>query len=157
MIGERWKIGKNWRRLFAEFVVVAIGVMVALAVDNWNEDRKERILEGEYLAGIIADLDASAVSLERTRDAAEVNQGALRFLMISPGCAPCSTRCRPNDTTRSCLVSPPAFSVDNTSGFDEERIGKIVFAIQVMCCKLETCCFTHAFDLRACVFPGKFG
>lgn len=82
MIREHWKIGENWRRLLAELIVVAVGVMVALAVDNWNEVRKERIVEREYLAGIAADLESSAVWLERTREAALRNQAALRRLIF---------------------------------------------------------------------------
>jgi len=89
MIREKWKIGENWRRLLAELIVVAVGVMVALAVDNWNETRKEHIIEREYLAGIVADLETSADSLEKTRAAAIQNQAALwQLIAVSQGGSP---------------------------------------------------------------------
>lgn len=62
MLRGRWKLIDNWRRLLAELVIVAVavGVGVALAVDNWNEVRKERVAERDYLRGIAADLEDSA-------------------------------------------------------------------------------------------------
>jgi hypothetical protein len=63
LITSRWKIKENWRRLLAELVIVAVGVGVALAVDNWNETRKELAAEREYLLGIAADLQAMLVEM----------------------------------------------------------------------------------------------
>ena len=89
MITTRWKIKENWRRLLAELVIVAVGVGVALAVDNWNETRKELVAERDYLRGIAADLKASAKSLERTRKAAIENRAALEQLIaIAKGSSP---------------------------------------------------------------------
>jgi hypothetical protein len=76
-----WKIQQHWRRLFVEFVVIAIGVMAALAVDNWNDERKERMAEQEYLAGIAIDLQSTAEGLAATRAAANENQEALLLLI----------------------------------------------------------------------------
>ena len=81
MIPQTWKIRQHWRRLLAEFVVIAIGVMAALAVDNWNDDRKDRIAEREYLDGIAADLQSTAEGLADTREAAADNQEALYLLI----------------------------------------------------------------------------
>lgn len=89
MITSRWKIKENWRQLLTELVIVAVGVGVALAVDNWNERRKEHITEHEYLQGITADLQASAQSLESTRNAAIENRAALEQLIaIANGSSP---------------------------------------------------------------------
>ena len=89
MITSRWKIKENWRRLLAELVTVAVGVGVALAVDNWNETRKEHAAERDYLRGIAADLEASARGLERSRSAAIRNRAALEQLIaIANGAAP---------------------------------------------------------------------
>lgn len=89
MITTRWKIKENWRRLLAELVIVAVGVGVALAVDNWNETRKELVAEHEYLLGIAADLKASEQSLESTRNAAIENRAALEQLIaIANGSSP---------------------------------------------------------------------
>lgn len=89
MISTRWKVKEDWRRLLAELVIIAVGVGVALTVDNWNEARKELIAEREYLRGIGADLEESAIGLEQTRDAAVRNRAALeRLIGIANGAPP---------------------------------------------------------------------
>lgn len=58
---REWPLG---RRLAAEFVVIVVGVLVALAVDAAREARAERMLEAGYLHQLAADLSATAVELE---------------------------------------------------------------------------------------------
>ena len=43
-------LGEATPRLIAEFLVIVIGVLVALGADQWAEDREARVLEAEYLA-----------------------------------------------------------------------------------------------------------
>ena len=88
MIGTRWKVTENWRRLLAEFVVITVGVGLALAVQNWNEHRKERIAERQYLLSIAADLEESAEGLHRSRDTAIQNRAALERLIAVAGGEP---------------------------------------------------------------------
>ena len=93
MIPARWKVSDNWRRLLAELVVIAVGVGIALAVDNWNETRKERIAEREYLNGIATDLEASARSLQQTLASARENRAAIeRLIAIAEGAPPGDAR-----------------------------------------------------------------
>jgi hypothetical protein len=42
--------------LASEFVVIVLGVLVALAVDQWNEARTQRELRSHFIEGLIADL-----------------------------------------------------------------------------------------------------
>jgi hypothetical protein len=89
MILQTWKIRQHWGRLLAEFVVIAIGVMAALAVDNWNDERKDRAAEKEYLNGIATDLRSTAEGLITAREAAAENQEALLLLIsIARGGSP---------------------------------------------------------------------
>ena len=44
------------RRLAAEFVVIVFGVLVALAVDQWQDERNDRMLEAQYASRLISDL-----------------------------------------------------------------------------------------------------
>ncbi len=46
----------NWRRGFAEVALIFIGITLALFFDNWNEARKDRILEAQLFAALRADL-----------------------------------------------------------------------------------------------------
>lgn len=102
MINTRWRVSENWRRLLAELVIIAVGVGLALAVDNWNEGRKERIAEREYLRGIAADLEESVIRLERARDAAMVNRDALERLLGVANGAPTPP---PEDLARDLVLA----------------------------------------------------
>ena len=42
-------------RLAAEFFVIVVGVLVALGVDSWANDRADRVLEREYLQRLLDD------------------------------------------------------------------------------------------------------
>lgn len=46
----------NWRRGIAEVALIFIGITLALLFDNWNEARKDRILEEQLFAALRADL-----------------------------------------------------------------------------------------------------
>lgn len=46
----------NWSRGLAEVSLIFIGITLALLFDNWNEARKDRILEGQLFAALRADL-----------------------------------------------------------------------------------------------------
>lgn len=108
MITNRWKIRENWRGLLAELVIIAVGVGVALAVDNWNETRKELVAEREYLLGIAADLKASAQSLASTRNAATGNRAALeRLIAIANGSSPPPDRELAVDLVRATYLDLP--------------------------------------------------
>ena len=54
------------RRLLAEFVVVTMGVLTALAADNWNDGRKERALGQSFRASIALDMEQNVREVERT-------------------------------------------------------------------------------------------
>ena len=52
------KTGKYFKYAIGEIILVVIGILIALSINNWNEDRKNRILEKYYLERIIEDLEA---------------------------------------------------------------------------------------------------
>lgn len=49
-------------RLAAEMVVIVLGVLVALGVDQWNDGRKERVLEANYLEALSRDVRGDSVA-----------------------------------------------------------------------------------------------
>ncbi|MEQ8959415.1 MAG: hypothetical protein RLP02_16095 [Coleofasciculus sp. C2-GNP5-27] len=55
----------NYRHLSAEFLIVFVGVAVALAADSWREDLQERGLENAYLSRIENDLEIGLGIIER--------------------------------------------------------------------------------------------
>jgi len=56
----------NWRFLLGEFVVIVVGVLMALWVDELREARYNAALETEYLASFVTDLDADLAQFDQT-------------------------------------------------------------------------------------------
>jgi hypothetical protein len=59
--GDSRSPGKAWRYIkyaIGEIVLVVIGILIALQINNWNETRKERIEEREILADLQSDIRA---------------------------------------------------------------------------------------------------
>jgi len=50
--------GKYLKYAVGEIVLVVIGILIALSINNWNEQRKDRINERELYSRIITDLQA---------------------------------------------------------------------------------------------------
>ena len=53
---EKNKTGKYLKYAIGEIVLVVIGILIALQINNWNEQRKTRINEKELYSRIIMDL-----------------------------------------------------------------------------------------------------
>ena len=56
----------NWRLLLGEFVVIVVGVLMALWVDQLREARANAELEVEYLESLVTDLDADLAQFDST-------------------------------------------------------------------------------------------
>jgi len=54
----------NWRLLLGEFVVIVVGVLIALWVDQLREARVNQELEVEYLESLVTDLDADLAQFD---------------------------------------------------------------------------------------------
>ena len=53
---QRIRAGKYLKYAIGEIVLVVIGILIALSINNWNENRKERLLEHGILKGLQFDL-----------------------------------------------------------------------------------------------------
>ncbi|TXG34562.1 DUF6090 family protein [Seonamhaeicola maritimus] len=51
------KTGKYLKYAIGEIILVVIGILLALQINNWNEARKNRVLEKEYLIRLLEDLE----------------------------------------------------------------------------------------------------
>jgi hypothetical protein len=56
----------NWRLLLGEFVVIVVGVLMALWVDELREARYNAALEIEYLESFVTDLEADLAQFDDT-------------------------------------------------------------------------------------------
>ena len=54
---------KYMRYAIGEVVLVVIGILIALQINNSNEERKERVLEKEYLESLLIDLNRDRMQL----------------------------------------------------------------------------------------------
>lgn len=71
------KLNLDWRYAFGELTIVTVGVLIALAVDEWNSDRLAGIEEAIYVARLISDIDRDIEDLEYQIDAVTQKQESL--------------------------------------------------------------------------------
>ena len=70
---EKNKTGKYLKYAIGEIVLVVIGILIALQINNWNEQRKERIQEKIFLKRFEVELNSNleniltAISLNKSR------------------------------------------------------------------------------------------
>ena len=75
------KLHLNWRYAIGEFSIVLIGVLAAFAVDNWNNDRKDRLLEVDYVVALLDDLRKDDQSILSAMESAETFSNRGRTLL----------------------------------------------------------------------------
>jgi len=56
--------GKYFKYAIGEIILVVIGILIALQINNWNEFRKERVVESNILKEILINLDSDLKSLD---------------------------------------------------------------------------------------------
>ncbi|WP_460218001.1 DUF6090 family protein [Psychroserpens sp. MEBiC05023] len=60
------KTGKYFKYAIGEIILVVIGILIALQINNWNENRKERIIELSYLKRLTVDLEENKTLWKET-------------------------------------------------------------------------------------------
>ena len=73
--------GQSWLTLVLELVVVVVGIFLGLQVDSWNEARKDRVLEQQYVASLKADFQADIEELDEAIALAEYRAQLGRLLI----------------------------------------------------------------------------
>jgi len=61
---EKNKIGKYLKYAIGEIVLVVVGILIALGINNWNEDRKTIIKEKSYIRSIYHDIKDDIKNIE---------------------------------------------------------------------------------------------
>ena len=62
---NRGKTSKYFKYAIGEIILVVIGILIALQINNWNEERKNKILEYTYLENIKTDLSLNITELQQ--------------------------------------------------------------------------------------------
>ncbi len=69
-----------------EIILVVIGILIALQINNWNEFRKERKREKMYLEALQKDLQESQSELKRVIDKKDlVTSASLKLIEYQQG------------------------------------------------------------------------
>lgn len=55
---------QQWIAVALDFVIVVAGILIAFQITEWNESRRERVRELNYLVRIAAELDRSIVDIQ---------------------------------------------------------------------------------------------
>lgn len=69
----------NWEKYAFEFLSIFIAVIAAFALDNWNENRKERIAESKILEEIYDGLEKDIVDLKLNIKGHEMGIHAVKY------------------------------------------------------------------------------
>jgi len=62
---EQNKMGKYFKYAIGEIILVVIGILIALQINNWNEDSKDKIYEQKMLIEIKAALEGDIAHFKR--------------------------------------------------------------------------------------------
>ena len=80
------KLKLDWSYAVGELLIVIAGVLIALAIDQWNDDRLERLEEINAITGILADLEGDLRSANRMLEyIAEKENSLLRVREVLAG------------------------------------------------------------------------
>ncbi len=73
---------QSWLTLVLELVVVVVGIFLGLQVDSWNDARKDRVLEHQYVVSLKTDFQADIEELDEAIALAK-SRAQLGRLLIS--------------------------------------------------------------------------
>ena len=88
---ETGKTSKYFKYAIGEIILVVIGILIALQINNWNENRKSAILERKTLRSLKTDLESALPQLnfkikqnQRSRRSDSVLLDAIHYKKVLP-------------------------------------------------------------------------
>jgi len=136
MLWRKFKL--DWKYAVGELFIVVAGVLLALAIDQWNERRLEQLEAGDILQHLLLDLQADLDDIERMVQMVEdKEQSLLRLKFVFDSGQPPQdaglflldlvvganfgwNQARPNDTTYREALSSGKFGLIRDSGLRSE-------------------------------------
>ncbi|KPM32941.1 Beta-lactamase [Croceitalea dokdonensis DOKDO 023] len=67
------QMGKYFKYAIGEILLVVIGILIALQINNWNEDRKTNNVRNNYLNQVVIDLEADKAYYTKVINSLEKN------------------------------------------------------------------------------------
>lgn len=124
---EKNKIGKYLKYAIGEIILVVIGILIALQINNWNERTKHRIEEVRLLEKVSIDLISDINQLEGHISDAMNRQTAIDSLLAVLYKAPNSDPIKFLKLNFDAIITENHFEV-NSGTFDESQsVGSIKF------------------------------
>ncbi len=74
---------QNWTAVGIDFVIVVVGILLALQISEWSQERQDRVRERAYLARIAADLEQSFQDIEASIRRSQEREALGRLLIDS--------------------------------------------------------------------------
>ena len=63
---EKNKTGKYFKYAIGEIILVVIGILIALQINNWNEERKNILIESQLVKNIVEDLRLDSAHINQS-------------------------------------------------------------------------------------------
>ena len=63
---EKNKTGKYFKYAIGEIILVVIGILIALQINNWNESNKKNKLKTSYITSLIDDYTKDTIQLNNS-------------------------------------------------------------------------------------------
>ncbi len=75
MFWRKFKL--DWSYAVGELLIVVIGVLIALAIDQWNDDRLEKLEEVDAVARILTDIQTDLQDFDFRLKAVDAKEESL--------------------------------------------------------------------------------
>ena len=60
------KKGSYYKYAFGEIILLVLGILIALSINNWNEERKNNLIEKKLILNIIKDLRLDSIYISKS-------------------------------------------------------------------------------------------
>jgi len=72
---------KYSRYAIGEIILVVVGILIALQINNWNNLNEKNKLKSVYINRLISDIKSDTTNIAYTRSELEINQGVIKALI----------------------------------------------------------------------------
>jgi hypothetical protein len=100
---------------FVEVLLIFVGVTVAIAFGNWNDKRKEKIIEKNYLELLTAEVNENMATIDQMINKYNTRIGVLKKILDQTGPESSSISSESFDSLLVLSLSSPNFELTNST------------------------------------------
>lgn len=75
------RLGRYLKYAIGEIILVVVGILIALQINNWNNDRINERIEAQYITRLIAELEEDKANFQRLKAGFEKRNESVRKLL----------------------------------------------------------------------------